>query len=42
MLFFDEDYTGLEFVGDYRLSQNLYLAAELGNEKKNNRHPAWC
>jgi len=32
--FFDEDYTGLEFVGDYRLSQNLYLAAELGNEKK--------
>ncbi|WP_446050719.1 DUF6048 family protein [Zobellia laminariae] len=32
--FFDEDYTGLEFVGDYRLTQNLYLAAELGNEKK--------
>ncbi len=33
--FFNDDYTGLEFVGDYRLTQNLYLAAELGNEKKN-------
>ncbi len=32
--FFDNDYTGLEIVGDYRLSQKLYLAAELGNEKK--------
>lgn len=30
----DEDYTGLELVGDYRLKQNLYLAAELGNEKR--------
>lgn len=32
--FTDDNYTGLEFVGDYRLTQNLYLAAELGNEKK--------
>ncbi|SNY99376.1 DUF6048 family protein [Flagellimonas pacifica] len=32
--FTDEDYTGLELVGDYRLTQKLYLAAELGNEKK--------
>ena len=32
--FLNEDYTGLEFVGDYRLSQKLYVAAELGNEKK--------
>ena len=32
--FFDDDYTGLEIVGDYRLSQKLYIAAELGNEKK--------
>lgn len=31
--FYDKDYSGLEFVGDYRLSQNLYVAAELGNEK---------
>tara|TARA_R110002012_G_scaffold322105_1_gene555798 strand:- start:3340 stop:4107 length:768 start_codon:yes stop_codon:yes gene_type:complete len=29
----DEDYTGLELVGDYRLKQNLFVAAELGNEK---------
>ncbi len=32
--FLDDNYTGLEFVGDYRLSQNLYIAGELGNEKK--------
>ena len=32
--FIDEDYTGLELVGDYRLTQKLYLAAELGNEEK--------
>lgn len=32
--FADEDYTGLELVGDYRLTQKLYLAAELGNETK--------
>lgn len=30
----DKDYQGLEFVGDYRLSQKLYIAGELGNEKK--------
>ena len=28
----DDDYTGLEIVADYRLTQDLYLAAELGNE----------
>ena len=32
--FLNSDYTGLEFVGDYRLTQKLYLAAEIGNEKK--------
>ncbi|GMN11792.1 DUF6048 family protein [Croceitalea sp. MTPC9] len=32
--FLDEDYTGLEFVGDYRLKENLFIAAELGNEKR--------
>lgn len=32
--FFEEEYTGLEFVGDFRLSQKYYLAAELGNEKR--------
>ncbi|MDT7829934.1 DUF6048 family protein [Pricia sp. S334] len=30
----NDDYTGLEIVGDYRLTQKLYFAAELGNEKK--------
>jgi len=32
--FVNDNYTGLEIVGDYRLSQKLYLAAEIGNEKK--------
>ena len=32
--FLQDGYTGLEFVGDYRLTNKLYLAAELGNEKK--------
>lgn len=35
--FFNSDYTGLEIVGDYRLTQRLYLAGELGNEEKTNR-----
>ena len=34
--FLNDDYTGLEIVGDYRLTENLYLAGELGNEKKTN------
>lgn len=32
--FFEDNYTGLEIVGDYRLTQKLYLAGEFGNEKK--------
>ncbi|MGB5648044.1 DUF6048 family protein [Muriicola sp.] len=32
--FFNSDYTGLEIVADYRLTEVLYLAGELGNEKK--------
>ncbi len=32
--FIDEDYTGFELVGDFRLTQKLFLAAELGNEEK--------
>ena len=28
-------YKGLELVGDYRLTRNLYIAGELGNETKN-------
>jgi hypothetical protein len=32
--FYDENYKGLELVGDYRITKNYYLAAELGNENK--------
>ena len=32
--FYDKSYKGIEFVGDYRLTKNYYLAAELGNENK--------
>ena len=31
----DSDYSGLEFVADYRITNKLYIAAEFGNEKKN-------
>ncbi|HEX9981073.1 MAG TPA: DUF6048 family protein [Flavobacterium sp.] len=31
---YDEDYKGLEIVGDYRLTKKIYLAAEIGNENK--------
>lgn len=30
----DDDYTGFEITGDYRLTKKLYLAGELGNEKR--------
>ena len=29
-----DNYSGFEIVADYRLTQNLYIAAELGNEEK--------
>ncbi len=32
--FYEDDYKGLELVGDYRLTKKIYLAAELGNESK--------
>ena len=32
--FYDKNYKGLELVGDYRLTKNYYIAAELGNENK--------
>lgn len=32
--FFDDNYKGIELVGDYRLTKNYYLAAELGSEDK--------
>jgi hypothetical protein len=32
--FYDKNYKGIEFVGDYRFTKNYYLAAEIGNENK--------
>lgn len=32
--FYDKQYKGIEFVGDYRLTKKYYLAAEIGNENK--------
>ena len=32
--FYDKNYQGVEFVGDYRLTRKHYIAAELGNENK--------
>ncbi|MEL4307837.1 DUF6048 family protein [Joostella sp. CR20] len=31
---FDDEYRGLEIVGDFRVSHNFYIAGELGNEEK--------
>jgi hypothetical protein len=33
-MLYEEDYRGIELVGDYRLTRRHYLAAEIGNEKK--------
>lgn len=30
----NEDYTGIELVGDFRIRDRLFLAAEIGNEEK--------
>ncbi|WP_294071810.1 DUF6048 family protein [Winogradskyella sp.] len=32
--FFDDDYTGFEIMGDYRLTKRIYLAGEIGNEER--------
>lgn len=32
--FWEDNYRGLELVGDYRLTRRYYLAAEIGNENK--------
>lgn len=32
--FYDDNYKGLELVGDFRVSKKIYLAAEIGNENK--------
>ena len=32
--FLSDDYTGFEIMGDYRLTKQIYLAGELGNEER--------
>ncbi|MEC3908580.1 DUF6048 family protein [Tamlana sp. 2201CG12-4] len=32
---FDDDYTGFEIIGDFRLKERLYIAGEIGVEEKN-------
>ncbi|MBC2846792.1 DUF6048 family protein [Winogradskyella flava] len=32
--FFDDAYTGVEIMGDYRLTKRIYLAGEIGNEER--------
>ncbi|WP_299679651.1 DUF6048 family protein [uncultured Tenacibaculum sp.] len=32
--FIDKSYTGFEIVGDYRVSKNWYIAAEIGHEEE--------
>ena len=36
--FIDDDYKGFEISGDYRLTQKLYLAGELGTEERSMRN----
>jgi hypothetical protein len=33
-MLYEEDYRGIELVGDYRLTRRHFLAAEIGNEEK--------
>lgn len=32
--FFDDNYSGLELMGDYRLTKRIYIAGEIGNEER--------
>ena len=32
--FLDDNYTGFEIMADYRLTKNMYLAGEIGNEER--------
>lgn len=35
--FFGDNYTGLEITGDFRISKNMYIAAELGTEENTSK-----
>ena len=32
--FFDDNYTGFEIMGDYRLTKRIFIAGEIGNEER--------
>ena len=32
--FIDDNYTGFEIIGDYRLTKRIYIAGEIGNEER--------
>lgn len=32
--FFDDNYSGFELMGDYRLTKRIYIAGEIGNEER--------
>ncbi|MNY15547.1 hypothetical protein D3C86_1487670 [compost metagenome] len=36
---YDKDYKGFEITGDYRLTQKIYIAGEIGNENKTTDEP---
>lgn len=36
---YDKDYKGFEITGDYRLTQKIYVAGEIGNENKTTDEP---
>lgn len=36
---YDKDYQGFEITGDYRYSKRIYIAGEIGNEKKTTDEP---
>ena len=39
--FIESEFTGFELVGDYRISQKLYLAAEVGNENRDRQEDVY-
>ncbi|HZW63462.1 MAG TPA: DUF6048 family protein [Flavobacteriaceae bacterium] len=36
--FLDDTYSGIELMGDYRITENMYLAGEIGTEEKNTKN----
>ncbi len=38
--FLDDNYTGFEIMGDYRLTKRIYIAGEIGNEERTLKYEA--